>query len=135
MPLDIRFEDAHLIVIDKPAGMVVHPAPGNPDGTLVNALLAHCGAEPLRHRRRAAARHRAPPRQGHQRPAGRRQDRAGASRAVAAISPHGAIERAYSAVVWGVPLPLAGEIAGNIGRSAVNRKKMAVVPRAAASRR
>src|SRR2546423_6872844 len=42
--LDIRFEDAHLIVIDKAAGMVVHPAPGNPDGTLVNALLAHCGA-------------------------------------------------------------------------------------------
>src|SRR5437667_8789039 len=42
--LDIRFEDAHLVVIDKPAGMVVHPAPGNPDGTLVNALLAHCGA-------------------------------------------------------------------------------------------
>src|SRR5579864_7397360 len=41
--LDIRFEDAHLIVIDKPAGMVVHPAPGNPEGTLVNALLAHCG--------------------------------------------------------------------------------------------
>ena len=41
--LDIRFEDAHLIVIDKPAGLVVHPAPGNPDGTLVNALLAHCG--------------------------------------------------------------------------------------------
>src|SRR5579884_2728783 len=42
--LDIRFEDAHLIVINKPAGMVVHPAPGNPEGTLVNALLAHCGA-------------------------------------------------------------------------------------------
>src|SRR5260370_12339060 len=42
--LDIRFEDAHLIVVDKPAGMVVHPAPGNPDRTLVNALLAHCGA-------------------------------------------------------------------------------------------
>src|SRR5713101_947921 len=41
--LDIRFEDAHLIVIDKPAGMVVHPAPGNPDGTLVNAVLGHCG--------------------------------------------------------------------------------------------
>jgi 23S rRNA pseudouridine1911/1915/1917 synthase len=42
--LDIHFEDAHLIVIDKPAGMVVHPAPGNPDGTLVNAVLGHCGA-------------------------------------------------------------------------------------------
>src|ERR1700693_5018418 len=44
IPLDILFEDAHLIVIDKPAGMVVHPAPGNPEGTLVNALLAHCGS-------------------------------------------------------------------------------------------
>src|SRR5712692_3710982 len=41
--LDIRYEDEHLIVVDKPAGMVVHPAPGNPQGTLVNALLAHCG--------------------------------------------------------------------------------------------
>src|SRR6201991_734922 len=44
MGLDIRFEDAHIMVVDKPAGLVVHPAPGNPDGTLVNALLAHCGA-------------------------------------------------------------------------------------------
>jgi 23S rRNA pseudouridine1911/1915/1917 synthase len=42
IPLDIIFEDEHLIVVDKPAGMVVHPAPGHPDGTLVNALLAHC---------------------------------------------------------------------------------------------
>lgn len=41
--LDVVYEDAHLIVIDKPAGMVVHPAPGNPDATLVNALIAHCG--------------------------------------------------------------------------------------------
>src|SRR5208282_1260313 len=44
MALDIVFEDEHLLVLDKPAGLVVHPAPGNPDGTLVNALLAHCGA-------------------------------------------------------------------------------------------
>jgi 23S rRNA pseudouridine1911/1915/1917 synthase len=43
IPLDVVFEDDDLIVIDKPAGMVVHPAPGTPDGTLVNALLAHCG--------------------------------------------------------------------------------------------
>ena len=124
--LDIRFEDAHLIVIDKPAGMVVHPAPGNPDGTLVNALLAHCGAEPLRHRRGAPAGHRPSPRQGHQRPDGRRQDRARApalSRDFAARR----IERAYAAFVWGVPSPPAGEIAGNIGRSTANRKKMAVV--------
>ena len=41
--LNVVYEDAHLIVIDKPAGLVVHPAAGNPDGTLVNALLAHCG--------------------------------------------------------------------------------------------
>src|SRR5262245_66239409 len=44
IPLDILHEDDDLLVLDKPAGLVVHPAPGNPDGTLVNALLAHCGA-------------------------------------------------------------------------------------------
>ena len=44
IPLSIVYEDAHLIVIDKPAGLVVHPAPGHPTGTLVNALIAHCGA-------------------------------------------------------------------------------------------
>ena len=43
IPLSVVFEDDDLIVIDKPAGMVVHPAPGSPSGTLVNALLAHCG--------------------------------------------------------------------------------------------
>ena len=42
IPLDIIYEDAHLLVVNKPKGMVVHPAPGNPDGTLVNALLWHC---------------------------------------------------------------------------------------------
>ena len=42
IPLDIRYEDDHLLVVNKPKGMVVHPAPGNPDGTLVNALLYHC---------------------------------------------------------------------------------------------
>ncbi|QJF50697.1 RluA family pseudouridine synthase [Roseobacter ponti] len=45
IPLDIIYEDSHLVVINKPAGMVVHPAPGSPSGTLVNALLAHCGAD------------------------------------------------------------------------------------------
>ena len=44
IPLDVVFEDEHLIVIDKPAGLVVHPAPGHPGGTLVNALIRHCGA-------------------------------------------------------------------------------------------
>jgi 23S rRNA pseudouridine1911/1915/1917 synthase len=52
IPLDVLFEDEHLIIVDKPAGLVVHPAPGHPDGTLVNALLHHAevqgGADPLR---------------------------------------------------------------------------------------
>lgn len=43
IPLEIVYEDSHLLVVNKPKGMVVHPAPGNPDGTLVNALLHHCG--------------------------------------------------------------------------------------------
>lgn len=50
VPLDILYEDAHLVIINKPSGMVVHPAPGHPDGTLVNALLHHCllSPDPLR---------------------------------------------------------------------------------------
>jgi 23S rRNA pseudouridine1911/1915/1917 synthase len=44
IPLDVVFEDAHLVVVDKPPGLVTHPAPGHPDGTLVNALIHHCGA-------------------------------------------------------------------------------------------
>ena len=62
--LDVLYEDAHLIVINKPAGLTVHPAPGNKDGTLVNGLLHHCPDLPG-HRRGDAARHRASARQGH----------------------------------------------------------------------
>ena len=76
--LAIVYEDDHLVVIDKPAGLVVHPAPGHGSGTLVNALIHHCGREPVGHRRRAPAGHRPPPRQGHLRPAGRGQDGRGA---------------------------------------------------------
>ncbi|MBD0335408.1 MAG: RluA family pseudouridine synthase, partial [Cyanobacteria bacterium Co-bin13] len=47
IPLDILYEDGHLIIINKPAGLVVHPAPGNMSGTLVNAVLAHCGEQLL----------------------------------------------------------------------------------------
>ena len=91
IPLDIVYEDDELIVIDKPAGLVVHPAAGNWSGTLVNALIAHCGDSPLRHRRREAPRHRAPPRQGHHRAAGGGQDRPRppcARRAVRRPRPH-----------------------------------------------
>jgi 23S rRNA pseudouridine1911/1915/1917 synthase len=126
IPLDIRFEDAHLIVIDKPAGLVVHPAPGNPDGTLVNALIAHCGGSlaGIGGVRRPGIVHRLD------------KDTSGlivaaktdlAHRALSADFAARRIARAYAAIVWGVPLPATGEIAGNIGRSMTNRKKMAVV--------
>ncbi len=124
--LDIRFEDAHLIVIDKPAGMVVHPAPGNPDGTLVNALIGHCGASlsGIGGVRRPGIVHRLD------------KDTSGlmvvaktetAHRMLAHDFALRRIERAYAAFVWGVPVPSVGEIVGNIGRSTANRKKMAVV--------
>ena len=126
IPLDIRFEDAHLIVIDKPAGLVVHPAPGNPDGTLVNALIAHCGEglAGIGGVRRPGIVHRLD------------KDTSGlivaaktelAHRALSADFAARRIARAYAAIVWGVPLPAEGEIAGNIGRSMTNRQKMAVV--------
>ncbi|HTT80025.1 MAG TPA: RluA family pseudouridine synthase [Stellaceae bacterium] len=126
LALDIRFEDASLIVIDKPAGMVVHPAPGNPKGTLVNALLAHCGPSlaGIGGVRRPGIVHRLD------------KDTSGLLVAAKTEAAHHAlsqdfaqrrIERAYLALVWGVPAPPAGEIAGNIGRSPANRKKMAVV--------
>jgi len=124
--LDIRFEDAHLIVIDKPAGMVVHPAPGNPDRTLVNALLAYCGASlsGIGGVRRPGIVHRLD------------KDTSGLMVVAKTEAAHQAlsrdfaarrIERAYTAFIWGVPATHTGEIAGNIGRSTVNRKKMAVV--------
>jgi 23S rRNA pseudouridine1911/1915/1917 synthase len=126
IPLDIRFEDEHLIVVDKPAGMVVHPAPGNPEGTLVNALLAQCGASlsGIGGVRRPGIVHRLD------------KDTSGLLVAAKTDPAHRAlsrdfaarrIERAYSAIVWGVPAPAVGEIVGNIGRSPFNRKKMAVV--------
>src|SRR5712691_2548337 len=124
--LDVRFEDEHLIVVDKPAGMVVHPAPGNPEGTLVNALLAHCGPSlaGIGGVRRPGIVHRLD------------KDTSGLLVAAKTEVAHRAlshdftlrrVERAYSAIVCGVPTPATGEIVGNIGRSPVNRKKMAVV--------
>ncbi len=126
IPLDVVYEDDDLIVIDKPAGLVVHPAAGNADGTLVNALLAHCkgslsgigGVE------RPGIVHRLD------------KDTSGlmvaaktdaAHRGLAKQFEDHSIDRAYLAVVWGVPRPTEGEVEGNIGRDPKNRKKMAVV--------
>ncbi|HEV2302143.1 MAG TPA: RluA family pseudouridine synthase [Stellaceae bacterium] len=124
--LAIRFEDAHIVVLDKPAGMVVHPAPGNPDGTLVNALLQHCGASlaGIGGVKRPGIVHRLD------------KDTSGLLVVAKTEAAHQAlsrdfatrrIERAYAAFVWGAPIPSSGEIAANIGRSPGNRKKMAVV--------
>lgn len=126
IPLNIVFEDPHLIVVDKPAGMVVHPAPGNLDGTLVNALIGHCGEslKGIGGVRRPGIVHRLD------------KDTSGLIVAAKTESVHQAltelfaardIERAYQALVWGRPSPAQGEIEGNIGRSPKNRKKMAVL--------
>lgn len=126
IPLVIRFEDAHLIVIDKPAGMVVHPAPGNPDRTLVNALLAHCGDSlaGIGGVRRPGIVHRLDKDTSGLMVVAKSE---GAHQALSRDFARRRIERAYLAFVWGVPSPAGGEIAGNIGRSPHNRQKMAVV--------
>ncbi len=126
MGLVIAYEDEHLIVIDKPTGMVVHPAAGNLDGTMVNALLHHCAgqlsgiggvARPgIVHRIDkdtsgliVAAKH----------------DKAheGLAKQFAAHS----IDRRYIAIAAGRPMPASGTIDAALGRSSTNRKKMAVV--------
>jgi 23S rRNA pseudouridine1911/1915/1917 synthase len=125
--LIIPYEDEHLLVVDKPAGLVVHPAPGNPDHTLANALIAHCGDAfaGIGGVKRPGIVHRLD------------KDTSGlmvvaktelAHRALTADFAARRIERAYWAVVWGVP-PARGEIEGAIGRNPRDRKKMAMVER------
>lgn len=126
IPLAVVFEDDDLLVIDKPAGMVVHPAAGNPTGTLVNALLAHCGGSlsGIGGVRRPGIVHRLD------------KDTSGlivvakndqAHRGLTAQFADRTLSRTYQAVVWGLPSPGTGRIEGNIGRSAADRKRMAVV--------
>ncbi|WP_370655668.1 RluA family pseudouridine synthase [Paracraurococcus lichenis] len=126
IPLTILFEDVDLIVLDKPAGLVVHPAPGNQDGTLVNALLAHAGEDlpGIGGEKRPGIVHRLD------------KDTSGVmvvaktERALRVLSETFAnrdLEREYLALVWGVPNPPAGEIEGPIGRHPADRKRMAVV--------
>ena len=126
MDLSVTYEDADLIVIDKPPGLVVHPAPGSPDHTLVNALLAHCGESlsGIGGVKRPGIVHRID------------KDTSGllvvakndrAHHGLAEQFSVHSLERAYRALVWGVPMPAQGEIHGNIGRSPQDRKKMAIV--------
>lgn len=126
IPLDVVFEDEHLIIVDKPAGMVVHPAAGNPDGTLVNALLHHCAGQlsGIGGVARPGIVHRID------------KDTSGllvaaktdlAHEGLARQFADHSIDRAYRAVVKGQPIPAAGTIKGRIGRSSKDRKKMAVL--------
>ena len=128
LPLDILYEDSDLIVLMKPPGMAVHPGPGTPDRTLVNALIAHCGdtLSGIGGVRRPGIVHRLD------------KDTSGllvaaktdlAHQRLAADFARHDIERAYLAVVWGIPSPRSGEIEGAIGRHPTNRKKMAIVAR------
>jgi len=128
--LDILFEDDEVIVVDKPPGLVVHPGAGNPSGTLVNALIAHCGASlsGIGGVARPGIVHRLD------------KDTSGVmvvaktDRAHRSLSEQfadhgrtGALERAYQAIVWGAPQPRSGVIDAFLGRSSRDRLKQAVV--------
>jgi 23S rRNA pseudouridine1911/1915/1917 synthase len=125
IPLDVIFEDQDIIVINKPAGMVVHPAPGNPEGTLVNALLNHCGESlsGINGVKRPGIVHRL--------------DKETSGLLVAAKNDkahhHLAHQlatrdmgRVYLALVWGMMLPQAGTIDAPIGRDPHHRQRMAI---------
>ncbi|MHB2165785.1 RluA family pseudouridine synthase [Alsobacter sp. R-9] len=131
IPLAVVYEDDDLIVIDKPAGLVVHPAAGHDSGTLVNALIAHCGdsLSGIGGVRRPGIVHRldkdttgllvvAKNDRAHQRLAAQFADHGRT----------GPLERAYTAVVWGVPPRKHGTVDAAIDRSSRSRERMAVVP-------
>ena len=126
IPLDVVFEDDDLIVVNKPAGMTVHPAPGAYHQTLVNALLFHCqgNLSGVGGIKRPGIVHRID------------KDTSGllvvakndfAHRGLSEQFAEHSIERTYHAIVYGVPNPLSGRIEANIGRSRFDRKKMTLL--------
>ena len=125
LPLDVVYEDDDLIVVNKPRGMVVHPAPGHPDGTLVNALMFHCGdsLSGIGGERRPGIVHRID------------KDTSGlliaakndfAHQALAAQLADRSLSRVYEAVVHGRMREDAGTVDRPIGRHPTDRKRMAV---------
>ncbi len=125
IPLDVVYEDADVIVVNKPRGMVVHPAPGHPDGTLVNALMFHCGdsLSGIGGERRPGIVHRID------------KDTSGliiaakndaAHQALSAQLADRSLSRVYEAVVRGRMRDDAGTIDRPIGRHPADRKRMAV---------
>ena len=126
IPLRIVFEDEHLLVVDKPAGLVVHPVAGNPDGTLVNALLHHCGGSlsGIGGVARPGIVHRID------------KDTSGlllvaktdvAHEGLAKQFAAHSIERRYLALVNGVPKTAEGIVDAPLARSSTNRKKISIV--------
>jgi 23S rRNA pseudouridine1911/1915/1917 synthase len=131
IPLDVVYEDDVLIVIDKPAGLVVHPGAGNRHGTLVNALIAHCGeslsgiggvARPgIVHRLDKDT-------SGLMVVAKTNQAHRSLAEQFADHGQTGTLERRYLALVWGAPRRVRGTIDAAIGRHPTSRTKMAVLP-------
>jgi 23S rRNA pseudouridine1911/1915/1917 synthase len=126
IPLVVAYEDEHLIVVDKPAGLVVHPAAGNLDGTLVNALLHYCegSLSGIGGVARPGIVHRID------------KDTSGLMVAAKTDRAHEglarqfhdhSIDRRYRAIVGGVPRPAEGKVDAPLARSATNRKKIAIV--------
>lgn len=127
IPLDIVYEDEHLLVVNKPKGMVVHPAPGNPDGTLVNALLWHCqgSLSGIGGLIRPGIVHRIDKdTSGLLVVAKDDATHIGLSQQMAVHS----VERAYHTVVYGGFTQEQGVVESSIARSHTDRKKMAVYP-------
>ena len=125
IPLEILYEDDHIIVINKPVGLVTHPAPGTPDGTLVNALIAHCGDSltGIGGERRPGIVHRLD------------KDTSGVMMAAKTAKAHQVLtdmfaahdlDRVYTAIVWGLPQQRQMTIDAPIGRSSRDRKKMTI---------
>ncbi len=127
--LSIVYEDKDIIVIDKPAGLVVHPGAGNETGTLVNALIAHCGdsLSGIGGVRRPGIVHRLDKdTSGLLVVAKNDQAHHGLSEQFAAHGRDGRLERTYQAIVWGQPERRLGMINAPIDRSTANRQRMAV---------
>ena len=126
LPLSILFEDDHLIVLDKAAGMAAHPAPGTPDGTLVNALLHRCAGSlsGIGGVLRPGIVHRLDKETSGVMVAAKSD---AAHQGLSALFATHDIERAYTAFVRGAPEPSRGMIEARLGRSRHDRKKMAVL--------
>ena len=131
IPFPIVFEDDHLLVLDKPAGIVVHPAAGHEDGTLVNALIAHCGdsLSGIGGVRRPGIVHRLDKNtSGLMVVAKTDAAHLGLSAVFADHGRSGSLVRRYWAFVWGVPGTDRGTVDAALGRDPHNRLKVSVVP-------